>query len=396
MPTLFDPFRIGAVPVDNRVVMAPMTRVRSQSQVADEMVAEYYGQRASAGLIVTEGTFISPEARGFAAVPGIWKPAQVEGWAHVVDAVHAAGGRIVAQLWHSGRVSHTALQPSGSAPASSTSTPARGAKCYIFDSTGEARFTGASEPLGLDDDGIARTIADYARAAAGAVAAGFDGVEIHGANGYLIQQFINPGVNDRSDDWGAQTVDKRLRFPLAVVDAVQSAVREALDARTGEGNGEGNGEGSGDGEVAPRPFTVGMRVSPYGTVNDIPLYDDVETTYVSLARELDARGVDFIHVADQSSTTGDVPTPEVPREFMEHLREVYRGAVIFTGGQTAGSAQEWLDSGLVDLVGFGRPYIANPDLVRRLRDDLPLAEADADTIYAQGPEGYVDYPAYGG
>lgn len=375
MPTLFDSFRIGEMSLANRVVMAPMTRVRSESQVADEMVAEYYAQRATAGLIVSEGTFISPEARGFAAVPGIWKASQVEGWGQVLDRVHAEGGRMVAQLWHCGRVSHTALQPSGSAPVSSTSTPAQGAKCYVFDSRGEARFTGASDPVGLDDDGIAATIADYARAAGHGVEAGFDGVEIHAANGYLIQQFINPGVNDRTDDWGAQTVDKRLRFPLAVTDAVLAAVRDA-------------------GREPGVDFAVGMRISPYGTVNDIPLYDGVENTYVTLARELGRRGVDFIHVADQSSTTGDVVVPGVPRGFMEHMREEYPGAVIFTGGQDAQSAQEWLDSGLVDLVGFGRPYIANPDLVRRMRDGLPLADVDPDTIYAQGPEGYVDYPAY--
>ncbi|MFC3849626.1 alkene reductase [Corynebacterium hansenii] len=385
--TLFDSFRIGELSLPNRVVMAPMTRVRSQSQVADEMVAEYYAQRATAGLIVSEGTFISPEARGFAAVPGIWKPKQVEGWAQVVDRVHAAGGRIVAQLWHCGRVSHTALQPSGSAPESPTSTPAEGAKCYIFDSRGEARFTGASDPVGLDDDGIARTIADYARAAANAVEAGFDGIEIHAANGYLIQQFINPLVNDRSDGWGAQTVDERLRFPLAVVDAVNDAVRDALrEARTKDGAGSGEG----------RPFIIGMRISPYGTVNGIPLYDGVENTYVTLARELGERGVDFIHVADQSSTTGDRVTPAVPRQLLEHMREQYRGAVIFTGGQDAASAREWLDTGLVDLVGFGRPYIANPDLVRRMREDLPLAAVDPETIYSQGPEGYIDYPEFAG
>lgn len=388
MPTLFDSHRIAELPLANRVVMAPMTRVRSESQAADEMVAEYYAQRASAGLIVSEGTFISPEARGFAAVPGIWKQSQVDGWAQVVDRVHAAGGRIVAQLWHCGRVSHTALQPSEAPPVSSTSTPAHEAKCYIFDSRGEARFTAPSEPVGLDEEGIARTIGDYARAAAGAVRAGFDGIEIHAANGYLIQQFINPGVNDRTDDWGAQTVDKRLRFPLAVVDAVQDAVREAVR--------EARAEGANDDGADERPFLIGMRISPYGTVNDIPLYDGVETTYTALARQLGERGVDFIHVADQSSTTGDRVTPEVPRGFMEHLREVYDGAVIFTGGQDTESAQAWLDSGLVDLVGFGRPFIANPDLVRRLREELPLAEADDDTIYAQGPEGYVDYSEFNG
>lgn len=373
MTSLFEPYRFGrsATVLANRVVMAPMTRVRSTGQVADELQAEYYAQRASAGLIIAEGTYVSPAARGFAAVPGIWKDNQVDGWRQVTDAVHAAGGRIIAQLWHCGRVSHTALQPSQAAPVSSTSHPAEGAKCYIFDSRGAARFTGPSAPVGLDGDGIAATIADFGRAAANAVAAGFDGVEIHGANGYLIEQFINPLVNDRSDEWRAGTVAERLKFPLAVADAVREAVRDA------------------DG------FTVGMRISPYGTVNGMPLYDDIETTYVTLGRELGERGFDFVHVADQSTTTTH-PTPKVPDLFLRHLREEFVGDVIFTGGQDAESAQALLDTGLGDLVGFGRPFIANPDLVRRMREGLPLAQAREDLIYAQGEAGYLDYPAYAG
>lgn len=380
MPALFEPARIGDLTLANRVVMAPMTRVRAQAQVADELLAEYYGQRASAGLIVSEGTFISPQARGFAAVPGIWKDRQVEGWAQVTEEVHARGGRIVAQLWHCGRISHEALQPSGAAPESPTSNPASTGKCYIFDSRGEARFTAPSAPRGLDVEGIERTIADYAGAAANAVAAGFDGIEIHAANGYLIEQFINPMVNDRSDEWGAGDVVKRLRFPLAVADAVRGAVRDAF--------------GSGEAARESRPFVLGMRVSPYGTVNDMPLYSDIETTYVTLARELGERGFDFLHVADQSTTTGDPSTPAVPHDVLAAMREAFGRTVILTGGQTAESAQQVLDAGRADLVGFGRPFIANPDLVRRLRDGLPLAEARADLIYAQGPEGYVDYPEY--
>lgn len=359
----------------NRVVMAPMTRVRSESQIADELQGEYYAQRATAGLIVSEGTFISAAARGFAAVPGIWKQQQVEGWAQVVDEVHGAGGRIAAQLWHCGRISHTVLQPAGKAPASPTSHGTEHGKCYIFDSRGEARFTGASQPEGLDAEGIEATIADYAAAAAGAVEAGFDAIEIHAANGYLIEQFINPLVNDRSDEWAAGTVEGRLKFPLAVADAVIDAVARARP----------RGE-----RVA-----VGVRVSPYGTVNGMPLYDGIETTYVTLARELGRRGVDFIHIADQSSTTSDGSAPEVPDDFLRRHREAYSGAVIFTGGQDAESAQRLLDSGAVDLVGFGRPFIANPDLVRRMRDGLPLSEPDPVTIYAQGPRGYVDYPVFG-
>lgn len=375
MPALFEPFRFGAdggIELANRVVMAPMTRVRSVSQVADELQAEYYAQRASAGLIISEGTFVSPAARGFAAVPGLWKDSQVEGWRHVVDEVHAKGGRIVAQLWHCGRVSHPALQPEHAAPVSSTSHPARTGKCYIFDSRGKARFTEPAEPCGLDEAGIEATIADFGRAAANAVAAGFDGVEIHGANGYLVEQFINPCVNDRSDGWGAGTVAERLRFPLAVADAVLDAARDA---------------------GAPEGFAVGMRISPYGTVNDMPLYDDIETTYVELARGLWSRGVDFVHVADQSSTT-DAPTPKVPSEFLEHLREVFGGSIIFTGGLDGAAAGELLDGGLVDLAGFGRPFIANPDLVHRLREGLPLADARPELIYAQGEAGYTDYPAH--
>ena len=373
MTSLFEPYRFGraATVLANRAVMAPMTRVRSTSQVADELQAEYYAQRASVGLIIGEGTYVSPAGRGFAAVPGIWKDAQVDGWRQVTDAVHGAGGRIIAQLWHCGRVSHTALQPSNAAPVSSTSTRAERAKCYIFDSRGEARFTEPGEPVGLDAEGIAETIADFGRAAANAVAAGFDGVEIHGANGYLIEQFINPLVNDRTDEWGAATVADRLKFPLAVTDAVLEAVRAA----------------------EPESFAVGMRMSPYGTVNGMPLYDDIETTYVTLGRELGERGLDFVHVADQSSTTTH-PTPPVPEVFLRHLREEFVGDVIFTGGQDAESAQALLDTGLVDLVGFGRPFIANPDLVRRMREGLPLAEAREDLIYAQDEAGYLDYPEY--
>ncbi|WP_448852474.1 alkene reductase [Corynebacterium sp. 335C] len=373
MPDLFEPFTWGPVELANRVAMAPMTRLRCESQVADELLAEYYAQRATAGLIITEGTFISPAARGFAAVPGIWKRSQADGWSIVVDAVHAKGGRIIAQLWHVGRMSHPALQPGGLPPMGPSDIPSTRGRCYVFDSTGTPRFTEPSQevrPMTVED--IHTVIDDFASAAALAMQAGFDGVEIHAANGYLLEQFLNPGVNVRDDEWGGPDIADRVRLPLAVVDAV-------IDAVAARGGGARQ---------------VGIRLSPYGTAGDMPVHAEVEATALHLAEQLQARRVGHVHFADQSTTSAKRDIPAIPDDLLRRFRELYRGMVIVTGGQDRDSAQRLLDEGLADVVGFGRPYIANPHLVRRLREGLPLAEAREDLIYAQGPEGYVDYPEY--
>nr|WP_255549627.1 alkene reductase [Corynebacterium sp. TAE3-ERU12] len=369
---MFDSVEWSGLTLPNRIVMAPMTRVRSQNQCADELTAEYYAQRASAGLIISEGTFISPSAKGSAAVPGIWRQSQVDGWSVVTRAVHRAGGRIVAQLWHVGRVSHPALQPGGAAPVSPTSRAAEGGKCYIFDDSGEGKFVASTQPRGLHTEEIPGIIDDFATAASNAIAAGFDGVEIHGANGYLIHQFLNPDVNDRTDEWAAQDEDGCVKFPLAVADAVIAAVTKA-------GFGPGR---------------VGMRLSPYGSINGMPVYYGIEATYLRLAAELGQRRVGYIHLADQSTTSRDALMP-IPRDFIAQFRKEYPGKVIFTGGMTGPSAQQMLDDGLADLIGFGRGFIANPDLPHRIAQDLPWADYDQATVYAQGPQGYTDYPAAG-
>lgn len=366
-----DSVKWSGLTLPNRIVMAPMTRVRSVNQRADDLTAEYYAQRASAGLIISEGTFTSPTARGFAAVPGIWSDRQVAGWRQVTNEVHDNGGRIVAQLWHAGRVSHTALQPDSACPIGPTDEVAVDGRAYIFGSDGDRRFVRPSTPRAMTEEDILAVVEEFGVAAANAMAAGFDGVEIHGADGFLINQFLNKGVNTREDAWGG-TLENRLRFPLAVVDAVVTAV-----TRAGHG-----------------PGRVGFQVSPYGSLNGMPLYTEIEATYLVLASELSRRRVGYAHLSDQASS-GDSPRMGIPEGFLKTFREEFTGLVILTGGMTRERADEVLNSGLVDLVGFGRPFISNPDLPHRLAESLPLADIRQDLVYSDGPEGYVDYPSLG-
>ncbi|WP_026162340.1 alkene reductase [Corynebacterium ulceribovis] len=367
MISLHNPIDVGKLTLPNRVVMAPLTRTRAPGQAANELIAEYYRQRATAGLIIAEGTFISEEARGFAAVPGIWTNHQVDGWAQVTDAVHEAGGRIFAQLWHVGRVSHAALQPDNGAPLSSTSHGTDRARAYIFDASGEARFVEPTAPQGMNTDQIAKTIRDYARAAENAMDAGFDGVEIHAANGYLIEQFINPNINDRSDSYHAFTVENRLRFPLEVVAAVTKQIGKNR---------------------------TGIRLSPWGTASGAPLYPEISETYLALGDALSGK-VAYVHFNDQAYT-GRGGHPGISPQWLPKFRDTFAGPVIVTGGMTKERAEDYLNKGCADLIGFGRDYIANPDLVERLRTGAPLAEANPETYYTQTAEGYTDYPSYQG
>ena len=367
MINLDSPIEVGKLTLPNRVVMAPLTRTRAPGQAANDLLAEYYAQRASAGLIISEGTFISEQARGFAAVPGIWSNRQVDGWAQVTDAVHKAGGHIFAQLWHVGRVSHSALQPDNGAPLSSTSHGTDQARAYIFGGSGEARFVEPSEPVGMTTDQIATTIRDYARAAENAMAAGFDGVEIHAANGYLIEQFMNPNINDRSDSYHAFTVENRLRFPLEVL----AAVTKQIGAKR-----------------------TGIRLSPWGTASGAPLYPEISETYLALGDALNPK-LAYVHFNDQAYN-GSGGHPGIDRHWLPQFREAFGGPIIVTGGMTKQRALEYLESGYADLIGFGRAYIANPDLVERLRADEPLATPDPATFYTHGAEGYTDYPRYQG
>ena len=362
---LFTPHRLGRFDTANRIVMPPMTRSRAaHGEVATELMAQYYAQRAGAGLIVSEGTQISRQGQGYAWTPGIYSAEQIAGWRRVTEAVHAAGGRIFAQLWHVGRVSHVALQPDGAAPVSSSALVADGVKVFV-DPEGRGPEAGVGEmvqhsaPRALRTDEIPGIVADYAQAARNALEAGFDGVELHGANGYLINQFIDSQANRRSDEYGG-SLPNRLRFLREVAQAVAEAVG---------------------------PDRVGVRLAPLttlqGAVDDTP-----QATYLAAAKVLDEIGVAYLHIAEADWDDA----PGMPDAFREALRLIYRGSMIYSGKYTKQRAEQALRAGWADLIGFGRPFIANPDLPYRLQHDLPLAEGDRARYFGGGAQGYTDYP----
>lgn len=362
---LFSPYSLGPLQLANRIVMPPMTRSRAAAgNVATADMAKYYAQRASAGLIVSEGTQISPQGQGYAWTPGIHSSAQIEGWRVVTDAVHAAGGRIFAQLWHVGRVSHVALQPGNAAPVSSSALQAEGVKVFV-DPTGAGPESGVGEmiqhsmPQALSEKEIPGIVAEYAQATRNALAAGFDGVELHGANGYLINQFIDSQANTRTDGYGG-SLPNRLRF-----------LREVVEAVVGVAGGE----------------RVGVRLAPLttlqGAVDDTP-----QATYLAAAHVLDQLGVGYLHIAEADWEDA----PVMPVAFKEALRITYRGTLIYAGKYTLARAEEALANGWADLIGFGRPFIANPDLPQRLRAGAVLNEPDRATYFGGGVEGFTDYP----
>jgi len=353
MPKLFDPVEMGAISLPNRILMAPLTRGRADHDaVPTAIMAEYYAQRAAAGLIISEATGISREGLGWPYAPGLWNEAQVEGWKPVVAAVHAAGGRIVAQLWHMGRLvpeSVSGLQP---VSASATRAPNR---LHTYEGKQEPDQARA---VTLDD--VGRILRDYAVAARNAIAAGFDGVQIHGANGYLIDQFLRDGTNLRDDDYGGP-IANRLRFMREVVQAVA-------------------------GEVGIE--RTGIRLSPIGEsqgAND----SDNGALFTAAAAALEELGVPWIELREPGpqSTFRAADEPAVSPA----MRGVYSGKIILNSDYVGGSAQARLDEGVADAISFGRPFIANPDLVDRIRRGAPLESADVATFYSRGPEGYTDY-----
>jgi N-ethylmaleimide reductase len=360
MTTLFDPIRIGAIAAANRIVMAPLTRDRAgPGQVPTPLMATYYEQRASAGLIVTEATQISPEGQGYLDTPGIHSAEQVAGWRRVTDAVHAQGGKIVLQLWHVGRISHVSLLPNGQPPVSSTSRRANG---KTFTAKG---FEDVSEPRALRLDELPRVVADYRHAARNAIAAGFDGVEVHGANGYLLEQFLRDSVNDRSDAYGGPK-ENRARLLLEVMQAV---VAEIGADRTG------------------------LRLSPVTPANDAQQDSDAQGLFNFVVEQLAPLKLAFIHVIE--GATGG-PRDVAPFDYAA-LRARFKhghehGAWIVNNGYTRAMAIDAVGGGAADLVAFGKPFISNPDLVRRLREGAPLAELNKLTLYGGGAEGYTDYP----
>ena len=364
MTSLFDPTSAGELQLANRIVMAPLTRNRSPNAVPPAIVATYYAQRASAGLLITEATAISHQGQGYADVPGLYAPEQLAAWKKVTDAVHAAGGRIVVQLWHVGRVSHVDLQPGGAAPVAPSAITAKTKTVLIRD--GQPVFLDTSAPRALETAEIPGIVHDYRRAAEAAVnEAGFDGVEIHGANGYLIDQFLKTGSNQRTDAYGG-SIENRARLLVEVVQAVPSAI------------GAGR---------------TGIRLSPVTPANDAG-DEDPTALFTHVVRGLATMGLAYLHLIE-GSTGGPRELPDRPFDYAA-LKTAYRAA----GGQGAWMVNNGYDKAMAeqavadgaDLVAFGRPYIGNPDLVRRLRENAPLNKADKATFYGGGAAGYTDYP----
>jgi N-ethylmaleimide reductase len=356
---LFSPHRLDGLLLPNRIVMAPMTRSRAQQpgDVPTQLNALYYSQRASAGLIVTEAAQISPEGKGHARTPGIYTEAQRDGWRLVTDAVHDAGGRIFLQLCHVGRVSHSSLQPDGHAPVAPSAIRARNTKVYIIGGNGLPRMAPTDMPRALEATEIARVVGDFRRAGGLAMQAGFDGVEIHGGDGYLIDQFLRATTNRRADRYGG-SVQKRVRFLAEVARAVTAEVG------------------------ANR---TGVCLAPYTTSEDI-VDPDISDTFLAAADVLEEQEIAYIHV-NEADTEG---TP-VPDSFRESLRKHYASTIIVAGSHDHAMALEILGAGHADLVAFGRPFVANPDLPRRLRLGLPLAEAQLSSLVGGGAAGYTDY-----
>lgn len=364
MEKLFTPAMIGDIEVSNRIVMAPMTRSRAnQGDTADELTAEYYEQRASAGLIITEGSQISVQGQGYLFTPGIYNDAQIKGWSRTTQAVHAKNGKVCIQLWHVGRISHETLQEKGKPPVSSVAVKAENTNCYALNESGEPGQVPVSVPKALTPVEIKDIVQDYVHAAENAIRAGFDGVEIHAANGYLLEQFINGGLNTRSDEYGGESHENRLRFVLEVTDAVSKAI------------------GSGK---------IGIRLAPFGRLFDMHEFNGEEQTWLMLAAKLGERNLAYVHLSDQQSL-GEQAMPE---GFSDKFRQAYRGTLIIAGSFDKQRAEAYLNDNKADFIGFGKPYISNPDLVERFKNNWPLNEPNRATFYGGGAEGYTDYPFF--
>jgi N-ethylmaleimide reductase len=359
MPNLFDPIRVGELDLATRVVMAPLTRNRASAQLPNALMAQYYAQRADpatgAALIVTEATPVCAEGHGYLDTPGLHRDDQVAAWRQVTDAVHARGARIVVQLWHVGRISHVSLQPGGVPPVSSTSRPAR-SKTFTRDG-----FVPCSPPRALAADEVAGVVRAFGAAAARALDAGFDGVEVHGANGYLIEQFLRDSINDRTDAYGGP-ITHRIRLLVEVMAAVAGAI--------------GGGR-------------TGLRLSPVTPVNDAGQDSDPQALFEAAVDALAPLGLAYLHVIEgQTGGPRDVAAFDYAA-----LRRRFAGAWIVNNGYTRAMALDAVSSGAADLVAFGKAFIANPDLALRLRTDAPWNPLDTSTLYGGGERGYTDYPA---
>jgi N-ethylmaleimide reductase len=357
-PQLFSPTKLGRLTLKNRIAMAPMTRTRANhDHVPKEVMAEYYAQRASAGLLIAEATASAANGAGYARMPGIYTPEQIRAWKKVTSAVHREDGKIFLQIVHTGRISHASnLDPKARVVAPSA---VRAPGEVYTDAHGMQPF---SVPLEMTLSDVENAIREFVDAAKNAIEAGFDGVEIHGANGYLIEQFIRPNSNRRTDRFGGP-IENRARFLLEVVE------------RTGNAIGFDR---------------VGVRISPRGTFNDMAIYPEIDADYRYIAEKLSELRVIYLHVLDHSATGVN----ELSAEVRDGLRKTFQGTYIAAGGYDASTAQTEIASEYAQLVAIGRPFIANPDLVERYRAGLPLNEADGATIYGVDEKGYSDYPAY--
>ena len=354
MKKLLTPFEKGSLKFKNHLVMAPMTRSRAIGNLPNELMANYYAQRSGAGLIITEGTSPSPEGLGYPRIPGIYSEAQVEGWKKVTAAVHQNGSKIFLQLMHTGRIANVANLPDGNQAVGPSDIKAAG---EIFtDSLGMQEH---SVPVALNLDGINRVIADFVNASKNAILAGFDGVELHGANGYLLEQFLNPNVNNRTDLYGGNLIN-RSRFILEITEAIARAIG---------------------------PDKVGIRFSPFSQLSDQGAYDteEVHQTYTYLSSELDKLGIAYIHLSTN---------PEIPEKTYKAIRAAFNNTIIICNGLTPETAEEKLLDNTADLVGFGRGFLANPDFVKRVEKNLSLNDVDFGTLYSPGETGYTDYPLY--
>ena len=355
---LLSPYKLGGIELKNRIVMAPMTRSRAIGNIPDELMSEFYGQRAGAGLIITEVTSPSPNGLGYSRIPGIFNTLQVDGWKSVTSAVHAKDGKIFVQLMHTGRISHqsnmiknaTIIAPSAVKASGQMWTDALGLQDYPV-------------PVAMVIEEIKHTKLEFANAARNAMKANFDGIELHGANGYLLEQFLSPVSNTRNDKYGG-SIQNRCRFLLEVVAGAVEAIGKER---------------------------VGIRLSPYGVASDMPHYPEIDDTYKYLSAQLDRMKILYLHLVDHSS----MGAPEVPIGIKMEIRKRFHGTIILGGGYTKERAESELAGGLGDLIAFGRPFINNPDLAERFVHGWALSnDLHTDTFYTPGKKGYTDYPVH--
>ncbi len=354
MYSIFEPFDHNGLSLKNRIVMAPMTRSRAIDNIPNDLMAQYYAQRKDVGLIITEGTAPSPESLGYPRIPGIFSKQQIAGWQKITSKVHQNKSKIFLQLMHTGRIGHQDNLPPNEKLVGPSDIPAAGT---IFTDT--KGFQAHSKPRALTEREINALVSNFVQAAKNAITAGFDGVEIHGANGYLIEQFLHPHINNRSDAYGG-SIERRAKLGIEIAKSIAA-------------------------EIGPE--RTGIRLSPFSNLGDLPNYDKEEThaTYVYLAQEFNKIGLAYIHIS---------LNPNIPKKTLQHLRNTYNGSIIYCNGFDKDSAQKAIDSKATDLVAFGRNFLSNPDFVNRLKEDNTLNEVDYSHLYTPGSKGYVDYPVF--